>query len=505
MTVAAEWHSKQNSFRPSKLDHDYTLEDSQADSERIPHLLSAFGLVWAMSMLVHVANFPHWLETIQGNALVVAAFFLLTKPSSLMRLAVALTIEASVIVDQMPLMGNHLYFVLLVDLTFLFTIVAEAVRTRDNINRSQWVLVRAAPIVCLLQILLYLLAGFHKLNRDYFNTEYSCALELYNQLGQVIPSPHVEGAWAWFVIVGSVVVELAIPLFLISRRTRRATILFGMLFHLYLSFHPSLGSRGLSAFSATMFATYVLYDPNRWSVMFRRTSKWCSRRVPVRLVAFVRNLFGSALPLILSSGCLIAHQYLLKGVPREYYIQKAGFLIWVLLGISAIACYVASLFIVREQTKRVRARRERLCRPLLVFPILIVVIGLSPYLGLSTEGTFSMYSNLRVETDTNHWIMPPSFRAFPIGQNLVEVTGSSHPKLQGHADKGELINEMEFRRIMQDADNGFFALVSVNGVIQRVDRKVFSDHPLLRPLHPIQRKLLRFRPADAHGPMKCRH
>ena len=51
--------------------------------------------------------------------------------------------------------------------------------------------------------------------------------------------------------------------------------------------------------------------------------------------------------------------------------------------------------------------RLALAPALLIFPVLVLFHGFSPYLGLRTVPAFSMYSNLRTEGGlTNHWFMP---------------------------------------------------------------------------------------------------
>lgn len=52
---------------------------------------------------------------------------------------------------------------------------------------------------------------------------------------------------------------------------------------------------------------------------------------------------------------------------------------------------------------------------LYVFPILLIFIGLTPYLGLRTAGNFSMFSNLRTEGESSNHLL--------LGSNPLKVWG----------------------------------------------------------------------------------
>mmetsp|Transcript_8447 Transcript_8447/g.11954 ORF Transcript_8447/g.11954 Transcript_8447/m.11954 type:complete len:185 (+) Transcript_8447:1-555(+) len=53
---------------------------------------------------------------------------------------------------------------------------------------------------------------------------------------------------------------------------------------------------------------------------------------------------------------------------------------------------------------------------------MVVLIGLTPYLGVRTYPAFAMFSNLRIEQNSNHWFMPSWDRIYPHSDDLVSVT-----------------------------------------------------------------------------------
>jgi hypothetical protein len=74
----------------------------------------------------------------------------------------------------------------------------------------------------------------------------------------------------------------------------------------------------------------------------------------------------------------------------------------------------------------------RVANPILVIaPLVVLLNGMSPYLGLKTENSFTMYSNLRTEAGYwNHSFMPQSMQVFGMQDRLVRVVSSTDEELQ---------------------------------------------------------------------------
>ena len=69
--------------------------------------------------------------------------------------------------------------------------------------------------------------------------------------------------------------------------------------------------------------------------------------------------------------------------------------------------------------------------PLCVVPLVVVLNGLSPYVGLKTETSWAMYSNLRTEVHPNHFLVPASVKVFGYQDDLVEILATSLPAFAG--------------------------------------------------------------------------
>ena len=74
----------------------------------------------------------------------------------------------------------------------------------------------------------------------------------------------------------------------------------------------------------------------------------------------------------------------------------------------------------------------------LVGPSLIAIVALSPYVGLKTTASLTMYSNLRTEGDRwNHLVLPEAMQVFGFQDDLVTIIRTDDPKLAELARNGD--------------------------------------------------------------------
>jgi hypothetical protein len=140
-----------------------------------------------------------------------------------------------------------------------------------------------------------------------------------------------------------------------------------------------------------------------------------------------------------------------------------------------------------------------------ILPVVVFLNGLSPYLGLKTENSYAMFSNLRTEGNiSNHYIMPTSFQIFDFQKDMVEIVSSSDPRLQLLANENKLMVFFSFKNYVaqvrperieyiRNGQNHTFLLSSTD-----------SGEPLLKS-NPILKKLLNFRTISKTEPQPCSH
>jgi hypothetical protein len=141
-------------------------------------------------------------------------------------------------------------------------------------------------------------------------------------------------------------------------------------------------------------------------------------------------------------------------------------------------------------------------------PALVLLFGLSPYVGLATMHSFSMYSNLKTEgPHGNHAFLGSRLELFGYQRDLVEIRSSSVPALQAFADRGWAIPWVGFVRLVQEhaATATPVAVAYARGDRVREVLDAAHDPELGAPLSLFERKLLGMRPIEIEGPRRCTH
>jgi hypothetical protein len=143
---------------------------------------------------------------------------------------------------------------------------------------------------------------------------------------------------------------------------------------------------------------------------------------------------------------------------------------------------------------------------LIFLPLLVFLNGTSPYLGLKTEYSFAMFSNLRTEGGvSNHWIVPASTQIFDYQKDMVEIVRSSDPKLQRAANNKQLLVFFRFKNYVAGVKPQFISYIR-NGKQYEFRRAtaVKSDE-LMQKSSILELKLLRFRNISKYDPEPCAH
>jgi len=455
------------------------------------------SFLWAAAIVIHQTHFCR-IDELPYVVLNVAAVLTLLRPSSLPRFAFLLAAQLSCFVWQLPLVVNHWMMLAFAALT----VIAALFGGRPK-STGEWYS-RIAPFLRAQIAIVYLFAVFHKLNVSYFCVDMSCASAHLTSLASKVPFVPTAD-WAKYVsIYGVLLIEAAIPIFLLIQRTRYATILVGTIFHLVL------GVNGYHDFSAIAWVYYAVFLPRDFPARLaafadrnRRIGALCRRvaglaRAPITSVLAVAVVIGLG---VLSSTLGWAHRdkYILLHVPFH--------VIWLVVTLAMIGVLFACRRPVADAgaaphaepiPTTVRVAGTFLC-------VLVFVNGVSPYLGLKTEHSYAMYSNLQTEGDAwNHLILPQGMQVFDLQDDLVEIVETSDSYLTSRAVGRDLkVVWLEFRRHLQPRSDAS-VIYRRGGVEYRVER--VGDDPLLsEPLPWLARKLLWFRHVAEPDKNYCKH
>ena len=461
-----------------------------------PNGFTLFAFTWAMACFFHQLSFLDWRwYTVPGLALSAAVILVLLKPSSWIRFAFLLVIDFAGVALKAPIHPNHIIFSWVVNGTMLAALILAA--RQESLEKdvsTRWYNL-FAPWLRIELCILYFWAVFHKLNVSYFDVDCSCASKMHREISAWMPL--LPGAkWAQYcAIYGTLIFEAGIPLLLLGRRTRMAGVIVGMLFHGLLAMHPHAG---LFSFSSTMTALFTVFMPEATAAamqpprLLRKVFQW-------GLAAFALVCFIWILRRLLPDSLALESHL--------HQISKLGFLAYFLYLFAGLFIVVVA---VRSTEAEVRAPLQNSWRTsplLIVFPLLLILNGFGPYLGLRTQTSFSMFSNIQTENGaSNHLIVPSGIQITNWQYDLVEIIDTNNPHLLEVREKNYLLPYLELRRNRRGCAPDMWVTFRRNGVIFTFDAARTETYQVLPPFNVLAQRYFYFRPVD-RDPLKvsCKH
>ena len=304
------------------------------------------------------------------------------------------------------------------------------------------------------------------------------------------------GEWALYLgIYGTLIIEIAIPILLLFGRTRMAGILLGLLFHGLLALHPH---RGLFSFSSTMTALFTTFIP------LGTAASLLNAEHLKKLWSWVIYIFG-ALTLLWA-----IRRWLPSGLRMDEQLtqlSKVGFLAYFGYLLVGLFLIIRSVRTNRNEIQ-VRALGRWVAYPvLIIFPLVLFANGFGPYLGLRTQTSFSMFSNLHTENGmSNHLIVPSGIQLTDWQYDMVEIIDSNDPDLISVRDQDLLVVYLDLRRERSLDDPNFWVTFRRNGRIETFDARRPETHSVLLPFGPVARRYFFFRPVERDPErVRCKH
>jgi hypothetical protein len=432
--------------------------------------------MWGFAQLYDQAHFRRAFSSPQDLALTAGAYSLLAFPTSLPLLALTGAASAAALFGDMPVHHHHQYFS---GLTGVAVALGAAAAARGG-DRERLLF---APVRWM-TVLLYLLSSLHKMNPEFFRPDTGCGQQFLSR-GLGLLGLSVGSSGVVPIAGGSlgVAVELAIPLLLVRRQTRLVGVGLGALFHL------AMAALGYARFSALMLALLVLFlDVGRLE----------------RFLVLPRSGLRA-----IRSG-LIVGGIALAAWMNDPSGHLPAFPFWrldlALTGFATGACFVVAVLTGFLRGGAAQRGALRLAPAGALGPALVLASGLSPYVGLGTLHSFSMYSNLKTEgPHRNHAFLGPWLEVFGYQRDLVEIHSSNVPELQDLADRRWTIPWVGFVRLVQ-RHAAIAPRVTVayarDGQVREVPDAA-RDPELTAPLSLFERKLVGVRPIELEGPRLC--
>lgn len=483
-------------------------------------IMSIFALMWALATFTHQFTFNTWMwmgeNYILGWLLMILAILVIfyLRNTALFLLMVATSVVY--IYLKLPKTPNHIFFEWWINFPFLVCASLAYYQLKkakeDQAKLRDTIMSYFIPLARTSLLVLYFWVVIHKLNWDYFHLDNSCAVYLLT--GFVWEFNKMTVFWGLeqfgvdyiystftkiFVIFSSLFFEAVIPLLLLFKRTRLLGIGVGILFHTLLAFHPH---DGIYSFSALLLAIYVLFEPNKIRDHFNNLLSYYREK---RMGKILKSTSPFLLILLFALILILEYRY-----PEQRPAFRSGFITFLLISATSFLFWL-QLF---RKTAFEEDSQRFMLHPMLWFaPFFIFLNGLTPYLGLKTESTFSMFSNLKTETDTpNHIFIPKSIRIFDYQDDIIKVTSSNTKIFNNdnyHEAEERYYTVFEFKKKMRKfmmAKKDFIAEVEYEGesFTFRIKNGTAS-HPEWVKKHPYWKlKTLCFRPIY-YGPSLCQH
>ncbi len=460
-----------------------------------------FAALFAAAMLFHEAKWTYASQHRLDVLLIAAAILVLVRPSSVGRSVLMHLLVLAIAIGRSPWISNHFFFASVMSLTVLLALVREVLRDSNCRTLATRAYAALAPAVRIGLIGLYAWSAFHKLNSDFLDPQLSCGSAMYLDLARIARGWLPQGPLAQLgAIYATVLCEGLMAIFLVVRRTRAAGILLAILFHLVM------GVAGFGNFSSICIAA-----------LFTFVSPLELPPPPARLATLWRRIAPgvTAMVVLVSGGALLLFEYWGSPSPGVLFdpgmdaqspgpLRDAFRVLWLFYG---LVCTAAAVVIWKRGA--VVARVGLPPALLAIAPILLLFNGLCPYLGLKTENSFSMFSNLRTEAGAcNHLIVREPLAQAGYQHDMVRIITTSDLRLRRFAQARLALTYFEFQsyaaRKAKAGEADFAVTYERNGRMHALIR-VSDDPDLVRPQPWLVRKLLYFRPVKFGKANTCGH
>ena len=508
---------------------------------------SIFALLYMTALFLELAE--QW--TYPGFTFVVLLLVMLliwkgiTRVTFLIFLAVT---TSHFLLVQFPDVANHVNVAIYCNLLMMVGIGYSLVRRREFPTDDDGMeLLR--PLLQLSMMLVYALAGFHKLNSDFLNPAVSCVADLVGDLGRMARS-RVVGVPTRLVLLAGIL--LLVHALLSVRSARRslppavrvgalgATLLVAVLaFKLAPAIPPAAMTTALLAMAGVvilweLIGGLLLSVPRLQAPVL--AFSW-TMHATLALIGFVDfGAFALALLFTFVPGPyrdLLTARVRVPVVGRPVHRVHLYFALCVLAGILAglgrhlgggiLFDFAALVFIwpiisaavspsPRPAWTGVPITGRMTPRWMFVFPVLLLLHGLTSYLGLRTAGNFTMFSNLRTEgARSNHLLL---------GSNPLKVWGYQEDAVrfiriddrkarigyQYQPLEGSLLPVVEFRKLIYEWTRAGATIpltFEYRGTMHSTS-DIVHDPAWRTPARDWAMRLMDFRVIQAEGPNACR-
>ncbi len=491
--------------------------------------------------------------------LLISTLIVVTRVTRIKFLVFLVLTTAYFLIFRFPEVANHVNLLLYCNIMMMVAMIYSFVRYRDFVTDDDYFeMIR--PVLRVTLILIYSLAGFHKLNSDFLNPEVSCARSMAGGVVSMVRSDiagvpvalvlaagglfvvwRLTGGTRFFtsrfrtstlllilcaggVLCGALIVMesyLGIPavlIALVALATGVSVILWELVGGLLLAvprfqapilvfswtMHAVLATIGFVDFGAlTLSLLFTFIPPSYYQVLSSHANlRFAGLQIHRAHVYFAINAIGG----ILSGIHLLIYPFLdIRLVSGLLFNLAALIFIWPILS----AIFSPSR---RPVWGGVPVLNRRMPKFMFVFPVLLLLFGMTSYFGLRTAGNFSMFSNLQTEgNSSNHFLLGSNpVKVWDYQEDLVRF-------IEIDDDFGEIIHHyeplqgrelpaVEFRKMIYEWTQAGYTVPSTfeyRGEIYSTE-DIVKDPVWRTDERNWEMALMDFRVIQPDGPNECR-
>lgn len=482
------------------IEHETNLQEEQIQRDR---WFRWFIYLWAWSVIFHNGKTNEWIQYPIDVLTTAGAIGVLLSRARLQSFILLLMAQVAAFFVRLPNVTNHPTLAAIAALTMLVGFAGVAASGKNGWPAIDGWIRLVVPALRWQVLMLYFWVVFHKLNRDFFDPEWSAAVEHLENLSATLvklglPAIPMTSLTEHGAIWGTLIIEAAIPVFLLFAKTRILGIGVGLVFHFIL------GVEDFYDFTSLMYAGLFLFVPIVAVTTLDETLN--------RMRRWFQFMWRIAPPGIWFAGAMVAVASNLVAVgSRVEHSFRVFKIVWFLWSIGLFAVFAPLVW--RQILSGARWDFGSTLRPssrwFWIFPALVFINGACPYLGLKTRSVFAMFSNLRTEDGTtNHLIVPAWTQVFDFQRDMVRIVESSNPHLQGMAESGSAMPFFNLRTMVSRSaaagHEGTVIRYQRGGALIMVDNAEL-DPELSQPYPYLMRKFLLFGSINSGPHQKNRH
>ncbi|MFC0198899.1 thiol-disulfide oxidoreductase [Paracoccus rhizosphaerae] len=463
--------------------------------------LTAFAPLWALAALFSIAGdygslagHKGMLYAVPAWAVVVQSLLLIARPRAT---ALLVSLSATVVLLyalRAPVASNNQTITTVMDLAILLSagyLYFSSGRTGiDRIAFYEQIRIVARALLAIM----YFYGIFHKINTDFLDPTVSCAVGLYQPLAS--PFGLEDNLFGrYLAIYSTFVIEAIAIVALYWRRFFAVGFILALVFHYII---PISAYSWYMDFSCLVFALYILSIPRPVSAMAQHTIRTVLAPARARLRSFETLLIGAVLLAVAAAIVMTLHT-IYPDRSLDMLRHSVGILLWAVIGGALMVILTNAALHYLPYTGPAPARQPRW---LFAIPVLFFLSCLSPYLGLKTESSINMFSNLHTEGgETNHLLFDRPPYLFDYQNDIVRIVDANDNWLEQQMENDQhlvLFALKDYLRRHPDA----WVTYELNGqTVERATSATFADQqPGL-----IERNLLRFKTVDYDRPKVCTH